>query len=255
MFTRAIRLNLTACLFTSALLASPIPAADALTDADKTKVCGEMATLFRAARAVISDNQELIDDAAKGDKGLTGAVVAAKTREKFQKMAGQPLPDGDSGGKLAAEARAAMLASIDDVMTANQNWINEQGKGFKGFLPAVFAKMLADSFSKKMSGRMAIKLTAPKSLVRNRANRPDEWEAKVMDTVFAAANYPRGKEFAEQAAHKQGRGWRLIVPEYYGQSCLKCHGEPKGQRDITGGLMEGGKLDQLGGAVSVVLFD
>jgi hypothetical protein len=229
--------------------------AEDLSDSEKTKICTETATLFRAARAVISENQGLIDDAFKGDKGLSGKVVMDKAREKFQQMTGAPLPEDTAGPALAIEARTAMLTSIDEVMEANHDWINEKGKGFKGFLPAVFAKMLADRFTKKMSGRMAVKLTAPKSLVRNRGNRPDEWETKVMDTKFASATYPRGQAFAERATHKKGDAWRLMVPEYYGQSCLKCHGDPKGQRDITGGLMEGGQLDQLGGAISVALFE
>ncbi len=46
----------------------------------------------------------------------------------------------------------------------------------------------------------------------------------------------------------------MMVPEYYKQSCLACHGEPKGKRDITGGRKEGGKLGELGGAISVVIF-
>ena len=56
-------------------------------------------------------------------------------------------------------------------------------------------------------------------------------------------------------AKKKGRNaFRLILPEYYKQSCLSCHGGPKGERDITGGKKEGGKLGELGGAISVTLF-
>ncbi len=35
----------------------------------------EVATLFRAARKVLSANQTLIDDANTGDKGLNGVVI------------------------------------------------------------------------------------------------------------------------------------------------------------------------------------
>ena len=38
------------------------------------------------------------------------------------------------------------------------------------------------------------------------------------------------------------------------KACLKCHGEPKGAKDITGGKKEGGKLGELGGAISFVLY-
>ena len=48
--------------------------------------------------------------------------------------------------------------------------------------------------------------------------------------------------------------FRLLIPEYYGKSCLGCHGEPKGERDITGGKKEGGRLGELGGAISVSIY-
>jgi hypothetical protein len=34
------------------------------------------------------------------------------------------------------------------------------------------------------------------------------------------------------------------------QSCLSCHGEPRGDRDITGGKKEGQKEGDLAGALS-----
>ncbi|QKQ27474.1 hypothetical protein [Candidatus Reidiella endopervernicosa] len=35
---------------------------------------------------------------------------------------------------------------------------------------------------------------------------------------------------------------------------LSCHGNPKGSIDITGGKREGGKLGQLAGAMSFVIY-
>jgi Protein of unknown function (DUF3365) len=45
-----------------------------------------------------------------------------------------------------------------------------------------------------------------------------------------------------------------MVPEYYGASCLTCHGSPKGAVDITGYPKEGGKENDLGGVISLVLY-
>ena len=97
-------------------------------------------------------------------------------------------------------------------------------------------------------------LTAPKSYVRNRSNRPDEWEHNIIETKFKSDGWEHGKTFEEVAAHKGSSGFRLILPEYYKQSCLGCHGESKGALDITGGKKEGGKLDELGGAISIVIY-
>jgi cold shock CspA family protein len=45
------------------------------TEKDKNDLAVDLATLFRAGRKVISDNQDLINDASKGDKGLSAEKV------------------------------------------------------------------------------------------------------------------------------------------------------------------------------------
>ena len=67
--------------------------------------------------------------------------------------------------------------------------------------------------------------------------------------------WENGKPFVEAGEHKGKPGLRLILPEYYGESCLKCHSNPKGDLDITGGKKEGGVLGELGGAISVVIYE
>lgn len=55
--------------------------ASSLNADENEKLSLEMATLFRAARKVISVNQALINDADKGDKGLSGPEVVEFTRK------------------------------------------------------------------------------------------------------------------------------------------------------------------------------
>ena len=58
-----------------------------------------------------------------------------------------------------------------------------------------------------------------------------------------------------EVAEVDGRpAFRMLLPEYYTDSCLTCHGEPKGEIDVTGYPKEGGKTGDLGGAISIVLF-
>lgn len=222
--------------------------------ADNETISKELTTLFRAARKVLSDNQALINDASKGDKGLSGAQVVEMAKANFKVAAKEDLNLSDDGS-TAAQAKLAMLKAVEAVMDEAQALINEQGKGFKGFLPAVFAGRVAAKFSAAMDGKISIKLTAPKSFVRNRANRPDEWESKVIEEMFKSASYEKGKAYSELGEVKGKKAFRYILPEYYGESCLGCHGEPKGTQDITGGKREGAKLNDLGGAVSLVIFE
>ena len=135
-----------------------------------------------------------------------------------------------------------------------QESINRKDVGLKGFLPAIFARLVTEKFGANTGGKATLKLTAPKKLVRNRANRPDKWEHNVIEKQFKSAGYPKGKHVTEDTTFKGKDAFRLILPEYYGKSCLGCHGKPKGERDITGGKKEGGVLGQLGGAISVVIL-
>lgn len=210
----------------------------------------EITTLFRAARKVISDNQVLINDAKKDDKGLSADVVIETTKENYQKETGHPLRLNSNN----SSAVIAMIKAIRDTMSDAQPLINEKGKGFKGFLPAVFAGRVANNFSKSMRGSMSIKLTAPMAYVRNRANRPDQWENSIIESKFKSSNYVRGQAFSEMTTYKGKPAYRYILPEYYSESCLDCHGEPKGETDISGGKMEGAGLNELGGAISFILF-
>lgn len=217
------------------------------------EVARETATMFRAARKVVSDQQDLINDAAKGDKGLTGAKVIEHTKVNYAAATGKPWQEAPAGS-LLGDVQGALCAAIEEVMASAQPLINEPGKGFKGFLPAVFAKQIADRVSKRLDGRVFVKLTAPKALLRNRANRADEWETNVLENKFKAKDWVKGTPWSEVSTHKGRAGLRLMIPEYYGASCLACHGDPKGEKDITGGLKEGGKLDDVGGAISVVVY-
>jgi len=211
---------------------------------------GELTTLFRAARKVISVNQKHINDSAIGDKGLSADIVLGKAKANYKAAAGKPL-DMNTG----TESKQAMLDAVQTVMEDAQDLINEEGVGLKGFLPAIFARQVASKFSSNMKGKMAIKLTAPKSYVRNRANRPDKWEHNIIENKFKSASYEKGKPYYENAKVKGKMAYRYILPEYYGKSCLGCHGQPKGELDITGGKKEGGVLGELGGAISLSIFE
>lgn len=237
-------IGLFTCILTTSLLLS---GANTAVASDDENTAENMTTLFRAARAVISSNQAHINDASKGNKDLTGSTVVDKAKNSFKKATGHNLNE-------TTNAAITMLDAIRSVMDHAQPLINEQGKGFKGFLPAIFAKQVADTFTRNMGGKMRIKLTAPKKYVRNRANRPDKWETTIIKNKFMNTNYEKGKPFAEIAKHKSRPAYRYILPEYYGESCLKCHGNPKGERDITGGKKEGGVLGELGGAISFTIY-
>lgn len=230
-------------------VASPSSAAE---QTDET-IALHLAELLRSARSVISQNQGAINDPALGDKGLTGEHVLTDTLAAYGERTGEDPNAIDASTREGRLLRAQMQA-IDEVMDDNQGTINAAGVGFKGFIPAVFARLVNERFEQLVGDDALVKVTAPETLIRNRKARPDAWEAAVINDKFSAPDWPKGDTFSEVTSVEDRSAFRLIVPEYYQESCLACHGEPAGEMDITGYPKEGGHEGDLGAAISIILF-
>ena len=64
--------------------------------------------------------------------------------------------------------------------------IDVEGVGFKGFIPATFARLVNERFGEKVGDQAKMKVTAPKELVRNRKALPDQWEQQVIEQYSAS---------------------------------------------------------------------
>ena len=109
--------------------------------ADNVTVSNELTNLFRAARKVVSVNQAHINTQDIGDKGLSADVVAKKTLDNYKAATGKTMKEASMSA-----AQKAMIDAVKQVMNDNQDLINEQGVGLKGFLPAIFAKAAGNAF-------------------------------------------------------------------------------------------------------------
>ena len=220
---------------------------------DDEEIALNLANLLRSARAAIAAHQDLINDPGSDDKGLTGEVVLEETIARFQ--ADNDLdprtvePDTRMGQLFQAQ-----MAAIKEVVDEHQGTINRPGVGFKGFVPAVFGRLVNERFKEKVGDQAQIKVTAPVELVRNRGARPDAWETEHIEAELLDPAWPNGQVFTAVTEQDGREAFRMLVPEYYSAGCLACHGEPKGEIDITGYPMEGGQLDDLGGVISITLF-
>jgi Protein of unknown function (DUF3365) len=216
-------------------------------------IAQNLAEMLRDARAVISDSEGLINNPAIGDKHLTGQKVLADAIKRYQKTTGVDPAKLDPASR-EGQLMQAMMSAIVAVMDDNQKTINEKGTGFKGFIPAVFGRLVSEAFNGLANGKAEIKVTAPVDLVRNRKARPDAWETKVIETKLLSPDWPHGQPYSATVDIDGRTAYRIAVPEYYTSSCLACHGTPKGELDITGYPKEGRKLGDLGGVMSITLF-
>jgi hypothetical protein len=220
---------------------------------DDPAIAQSLAEMLYNARTVISNNQDLINNPDIGDKGLTGKAVLDETVQLYKSHMGVDPTTIDPKTRQGRLLRA-MMASIVEVIDANQETINAKGMGFKGFIPALFGRLITEAFARHADGEAEIKLTAPVELVRNRKARPDSWELSIIEAKLLAPDWPRGELYSAMAETKGRSAYRVMVPEYYVESCLTCHGLPKGEMDITGYPKEGRKTGDLGGVVSITLY-
>lgn len=220
---------------------------------EEIELGSRLAAVLRAGRSVVSNSQDLINNPDITDKGLTGDVFYEKVIAAYQEANGEP-PLHDGLDPLERKLTETQLNAMVTVIDMNQEIINAEGLAFKGFIPAIFARLVNEQFAMDMGTVAKVKVTAPTALVRNRMARPDPWENMVIEERFRSASWPVGQAFYENTEVSGTPAFRMLIPEYYSESCLACHGSPAGETDVTGFPKEGGELGDLAGAISITLF-
>ncbi|MCC2642702.1 MAG: uncharacterized protein K0S45_3115 [Nitrospira sp.] len=202
--------------------------------------------LLQVGRGLISEHQATINDAGKGDKGFTGEYFVNQVTERFRKATKIDLSRSNSTAQ--APLFLAMVESEKEVIDEAQPVINKAGIGFKGIIPAVFARKAGERFYRKTGIR--VKLTGTD--YRFPGNRPDDFESEVL-RIFSDSRHPKGQPYSKATMLDGKPVLRMMDPEYAAASCLGCHGNPKGERDITGAKKEGWNEGDLAGAISIVI--
>jgi uncharacterized protein DUF3365 len=242
---RTIRPALVLLMFSMTLLAET-----GAGDMETAETGRLLAILLDSGRATIAANQKLINDPEKSDKGFTPEVFERQLIAIFKERSGIDLSRLEER-QVPKGAKALLTRLLDEskkTVGSYQPAINIQGVKYKGLIPATFGTETAARFQ-AWSG-IYMKQTAPDALLRNPKNKADEFETQVL-SKFANPEYPRSGENIISATVDNGTAVRVLLPLFYSKQCLGCHGEPKGQRDISGYPKEGGKEGDLGGAISV----
>lgn len=151
---------------------------------------------------------------------------------------------------MAKPLLGRLLEESKKTIASYQPVINLPGVKYKGLIPATFGTETAARFQ-SWSG-VYLKQTAPEGLIRNPKNKPDQFESTVLRR-FADPAFERKADVVTSEVVEDGKTLRVMLRLYYAKACLSCHGEPKGERDISGYPREGAKEGELGGAISVKL--
>ncbi|MGQ0811827.1 MAG: Tll0287-like domain-containing protein [Nitrospiraceae bacterium] len=204
-----------------------------------------IAVLLDSGREVIDRNQALIDDPHKGHKGFTPEVFERQLNEEFRVRTGVDLKNANAA-RLPPKAGAllrALVESSKSVVADAQGVINQRGVGYKNFIPATFGSQASARFSAKSHVRLKQTTLQP----RNLKNAPDQYEEAVLRRLATQES----QAIALSDIAEGGKTLRLLAPIYYTKDCLKCHGGPAGELDISGYPKEGAREGDLAGAISV----
>lgn len=197
-----------------------------------------------SARTVIAQNQKLINDPSKGDKGFTPDVYEQQVRKEFLHRTNADIAKlaGDDFGKALSDIHQ----SAKQVIAEAQPQINVPGKEFKGFNPAAFGAKVGAVLQK----RSDIRIKQTSLHLRATYNKPDDYETAILKKFETGA---KDQSHTEDTTVNGKKVVRHMVPLYIAKSCLNCHGDPAGTLDVSGHKREGYKEGELRGAISIVV--
>lgn len=239
-------------LFGIVLFVTPMAVTFAQDESTVRETARLLAILLDSGRVTVGNNQELINDPTQGDKHFTPEEFAAQTILLFKQRTGHDLNQLASA-QLPAMAKPLLERLLKDSMTTigtYQTVINVKGIKYKGLIPATFATETGARF--QLWSGLYLKQTAPDHLVRNPKNKADSFESAAMSKM-SESTFARDGEQVMSGVTDEGKSLRVLLPLFYVSSCMSCHGDPKGERDITGYAREGARVGSLGGAISVKL--
>lgn len=241
------RLLLAMALFTLAVLSSRLFGGQ---QDDALETARLLAILLDSGRVTVAKHQGLINSPSQTDKKFTPELFEQEVHAEFQRQTGIALNNLE-GATVPAMAKPLLAQLFRDSIGTIQSYqpvLSLPGMRYKGLIPATFGTETAARFQK--FSPIYMKQTAPDHLVRNLKNKPDAYETAAFERFGGSAS---GTHQIISELVDEGRSARLMLPLYYEKSCLACHGEPKGERDISGYAREGGKEGDLGGAISVMI--
>ncbi len=149
-----------------------------------------------------------------------------------------------------AEARVlkSEMNAIWDYVNENQVRINYDANGkynFKGVYCTIAGKNIAQRFMRQTDYNIRFVRDSPRS-----ANDvPDSYENKALSAFYNGA----ADEFYSVNEYEGQSALRYVVPLRIEGNCLECHGEPAGEKDVTGFLKEGYRTGDVGGAISIAI--
>jgi hypothetical protein len=222
-------------------------------DAQMKSLINDITKMYMSSMVYVFKSQPIINDKNIDKKELLGKRFIDNIKQTYRTKYNEEFPKEDHF------AKTLLLQAMVEVMDDNKALLYDDEIGFKGIIPATFAFQLSAKLSTKGVG-LKIKFTRTDGQIRNKLNRPDSWESRVMQKM-----QKKPQIYYDENALLNGKAAiRQFTPLPMAHYCLACHGIPDnnplntGRKrsewtniDITGFEMENWTIDDFGGGVSI----
>ncbi|MDR1184888.1 MAG: DUF3365 domain-containing protein, partial [Coriobacteriales bacterium] len=160
---------------------------------------------------------------------------------------------------LEAQAEREMLQStkvlaeemdaIWDFMEINQGQFVRHADGTYNLYCVVAAKAVSRIFTTNNADDYIIHYT--NLTTRKPDDAPDAFEIRALEALYAE---PELESYYSLETNEDGsQVFRYVEPLYITDSCLECHGSPKGETDMMGYPREGLEMGDIAGAASIIM--
>lgn len=177
---------------------------------------------------------------SSGQLLLAAVMISMHVTDSRKAAIESRLQESRSVVLMAESVREDMARKLQDGVLRPLDELREDPPRLLQAVPIVSSM----STARAKASELGVEFRVPKESPRNPQNAPDELESRVL------------KEFADTGLRE-----KVIVEKdrilYFksiilSEDCLYCHGDPKGERDPSGGLKEGWRAGEAHGAFVII---
>ena len=147
------------------------------------------------------------------------------------------------------EVLAQQMDAMWEFMASNQDRLEQISYTEDGIYQGLHCAIVGRSIGLLFTSQSEYETRFVNFDPRNAADAPDEFEAAALN-AFKEEGLA---EYYEVTEYEGEEVFRYLAPMTIEENCLDCHGEPKGEIDVTGFPKEGWSIGDNGGAISIIM--
>lgn len=144
---------------------------------------------------------------------------------------------------------AQQMDAVWEFMASNQDRLEQISYTEDGIYQGLHCAIVGRSIGQLFTSQSSYTTRFVNFNPRNQADQPDDYESAALEAFSSGST----TEYFGITEYEGEEVFRYLAPMRIEENCLDCHGEPKGEIDVTGYAKEGWKIGDVGGAISIVM--